>query len=104
MTKKVTCSLPNASGKISGVDFELVDGVRVAVVADEAAELFAGIRGYEIEDVQVEPVQASLVPPVDPAAPEAPKPRGGRRAKAEDPAAETGADGDETKPAEGSDE
>lgn len=89
MTKRVTCSLPNASDNISGVPFELVDDVRVAVVEDDVAELFAGIRGYQIEDVEAAPakpatpVQESLVPP-EPAA-EAPKHSGRGKAKAAEP-------------------
>lgn len=51
MTKKVTCDLPNVSDEISGVKFELQDGVAVANgLDDETAALFEGIPGYTVED------------------------------------------------------
>lgn len=51
MTKKITCTLPNASLEISGVPFVAIDGgVMAEGVSDEDAAKFAGIPGYVFED------------------------------------------------------
>lgn len=53
MGKKVTCTLPNASEEISGVEFERQeDGSVVAHCSDDDAAKFEGINGYTIEDAE----------------------------------------------------
>lgn len=44
------CTLPNASKRINGIDFEAARGGLVSVepLTDEQLALFAGIPGYEI--------------------------------------------------------
>lgn len=46
---KVICLLPNASTNISGIDFEEVDGVMVAVdVSEDDALRFGKVPGFEV--------------------------------------------------------
>jgi hypothetical protein len=52
---KVTCTLPNASTNINGVDFDPVEGGVAAVVSKETADQFDGIPGYVLEAVEDKP-------------------------------------------------
>lgn len=84
--KIVTCTLPNASTLISGVEFsESKEGMVSGPVADEVAAQFEGIPGYELADAEavskepakapapkVAPKVAAKVSPDAPKAPDAP--------------------------------
>jgi len=53
--QKVTCSLPNASTNINGIEFEVVEGGVAAVMDDESAARFGSIPGYTLEAVEEKP-------------------------------------------------
>lgn len=66
---KVLCTLPNASDRINGVKFTIIEGVgRVSdEIGAEAAELFLSIPGYELvsnDAGQQEPVKDPSAAPV----------------------------------------
>lgn len=59
--KIVTCTLPNASTNISGVEFAATaDGMVSAPVADDVASGFASIPGYTVADAP--PAKAAKAP------------------------------------------
>ena len=64
MPKKVICTLPNASELINGIAFEKsLDGsmVSVDVLDDTVAAQFAGINGYELQEMKA-PAAKSAAP------------------------------------------
>lgn len=62
--KIVTCTLPNASTSINGVEFSATaDGMVSVPVADEVASGFASIPGYSVADAKpAKPVKAPEAP------------------------------------------
>ena len=64
MPKKVICTLPNASELINGIAFEKsLDGsmVSVDVLDDAVAAQFAGINGYELQEMKA-PASKAVAP------------------------------------------